>query len=88
MQASPSGTRIKICIHDFGTGIEPEHLGSVFQPLFTTKQCHHRLGLAITRRYIEIHGGFLRLTSVFGEGTEVEIDLPADTKKADLTDAA
>ena len=78
-----SEPRIKICIRDFGAGIEPQHLPLVFQPFFTTKQHHQGLGLAIARRHAEFHGGFLRLTSVLGEGTMAEINLPADDEEAE-----
>jgi signal transduction histidine kinase len=81
--ATRSETRIKICIRDFGAGIDPQHLPSVFQPFFTTKQHHQGLGLTIARRHVELHGGFLRLTSVLGEGTMAEINLPAEAEEVE-----
>ena len=86
--AAPAGARVNICVFDFGTGIAPNHLPLIFRPFFTTKPHHDGLGLAVARRYVEIHGGFLKLASFPGKGTQAEINLPAATKKADLTSAA
>ena len=47
---------IKIQIQDDGNGISDEHLGSIFQPLFTTKMKGTGLGLAICKNIIEQHG--------------------------------
>jgi len=68
---------VAICVQDFGTGIEPKDLGRIFQPFFTTKDRHPGLGLNRARRFIEIHGGFLKLSSQSEKGTVVEINLPA-----------
>jgi signal transduction histidine kinase len=50
----------------------------LFEPYFTTKRTGTGLGLAITRKNIEALGGVVRLESRPGEGTRVEIELPAE----------
>ena len=46
---------------DTGSGIEPEHLPHIFDPFFTTKDVGEStgLGLAVTRRIIEEHDGWI-----------------------------
>lgn len=63
-------------VADNGRGIEPGHLGSIFEPLYTTKTGGAGLGLAICRRVVEEHKGRLEVESVQGEGTTMRILLP------------
>lgn len=48
-------------ISDTGTGIAPEHLAHIFDPFYTTKDVGSGtgLGLAVARRIIEEHGGWI-----------------------------
>jgi signal transduction histidine kinase len=52
-------------------------LPHVFEPFFTTRRTGTGLGLAIARKVVEALGGTIRMESQEGEGTRVEIDLPA-----------
>jgi two-component system sensor histidine kinase HydH len=52
-------------------------LPHVFDPYFTTKRTGTGLGLAIARKVVEALGGSIRMESREGEGTRVEIELPA-----------
>jgi signal transduction histidine kinase len=49
----------------------------IFQPFFTTKRTGTGLGLAVVKSIVELHGGFVSLHSVPGQGTTVRIDLPS-----------
>ena len=69
-----------IRVRDTGTGIEQENLRELWTPFFSTKEGHEGLGLNMAQRYVEMHGGFLRLSSELGKGTEVAIALPANSK--------
>jgi signal transduction histidine kinase len=69
-----------ICIRDTGTGIEEEGLRQLWTPFFSTKEGHEGLGLNMAQRFVEMHGGFLRLGSELRKGTEVTIALPAKSK--------
>ena len=69
----------KLSVVDSGTGIEANHLDKVTAPFFTTKKDHDGLGLSMAVRFIEMHGGLLRIKNKQGRGTEVEITLPAGT---------
>ena len=67
-----------ILVIDSGCGIDENVLRNVAVPFFSTKKNHDGLGLSMASRFIEIHGGILRITSVHGKGTEVEIVLPVE----------
>ncbi|HET8564312.1 MAG TPA: HAMP domain-containing sensor histidine kinase [Candidatus Binatia bacterium] len=67
---------VKLRVVDTGCGIKPEDLPTVIFPFVTSKKNHDGLGLSIASRFIEMHGGLLRITSKDGLGTEAEISLP------------
>jgi signal transduction histidine kinase len=79
------GCRLLLWVEDRGAGVAAEDLPHVFEPFFTTRKTGVGLGLAIARRVVEALGGTIRMQSRPGEGTRVEIDLPAN---AALTTAA
>jgi PAS domain S-box-containing protein len=70
---------VSIAVSDTGVGMDAETLAKVFDPFFTTKETGRGtgLGLYMAYRVIERHGGTIDITSRKGEGTEVEIVLPA-----------
>jgi signal transduction histidine kinase/PAS domain-containing protein len=67
---------VEIAVSDTGEGIRPEQLGRIFQPFFTTKAHGIGLGLAITRRLVEDHGGYIRVEGHYGYGATISIRLP------------
>ncbi len=69
-------TDFLIRITDNGTGIPPEHMGSLFEPYHTTKSGGTGLGLLIVRRIIREHGGEIEIHSQPDEGTIILIHLP------------
>src|SRR5208337_3651255 len=68
-----------LTILDNGAGVKPEDLEKIFEPFFSTKQDGLGLGLPMTRRVMEEHGGKVELRSVVGEGSEVRLTLPLPT---------
>jgi C4-dicarboxylate-specific signal transduction histidine kinase len=52
-----AATEVLIAMCDSGPGLEPRSLDRLFDAFYTTKP--HGLGLAISRRIIEAHGGRL-----------------------------
>ena len=68
----------KVKVRDNGSGIEPEHLESIFNPFFTTKPEGVGLGLAIVSKIVDEHGGRLAVKSQKGSGTTFEIVLPKE----------
>ncbi|MEM9162901.1 MAG: ATP-binding protein [Cyanobacteria bacterium P01_F01_bin.4] len=67
---------LTICIHNGGEPIPAEILPRLTQPFFTTKSSGNGLGLAITKRIIEAHGGQFMITSSADAGTQVSVRLP------------
>jgi len=65
-------------VEDSGHGIEPQRLGSIFEPFVTTKPKGSGLGLAICSRIIERHGGQL-IASSDGKNGAFKIVLPVVT---------
>jgi signal transduction histidine kinase len=71
----PAG--VSILVVDTGDGIDPKALPRVFEPFFTTKSSGTGLGLYVSRRIIESHGGHISLESSVGDGTTARVWLPA-----------
>jgi signal transduction histidine kinase len=61
---------------DQGAGIGAENLEKIFTPGFTTQPGSPGLGLAVTRKVIEQHGGTIRVESREGLGTTFTLGLP------------
>ena len=76
--------RILVKIKDDGEGIREEHLSKLFEPFFTTKAVGSGtgLGLALTYSIIMEHGGNISVESVYGSGSQFEIDLPLELSPA------
>jgi len=69
--------RVLLWVEDRGAGVAAADLPHVFEPYYTTKRTGTGLGLAIARKVVEALGGSIRMESREGEGTRVEIELPA-----------
>lgn len=63
-------------VTDTGTGIAPDDLPQIFEPLFTTKVKGIGLGLATSKVYAELHGGKLEVDSQLGRGATFRLVLP------------
>ena len=72
-------------ISDTGSGIEPEHLAHIFDPFYTTKEVGHGtgLGLTVSRRIVEEHGGWIAADNNAEGGATFTIYLPQAEKLPD-----
>jgi two-component system sporulation sensor kinase A len=68
--------RLHIYVKDNGCGIPEDKLKRLGEPFFTTKEKGTGLGLMVSRRIIENHGGDVTIASEVGKGTTVEVTLP------------
>jgi signal transduction histidine kinase len=77
--AAREGDRVRICVRDNGVGMSREVLARLFEPYFTTKPQGQGtgLGMVITRKIVEQHGGAVEVESAPGAGTRVTLSLPA-----------
>ena len=65
-----------ITVSDNGAGIEHNNRERIFEPFFTTKEQGSGIGLAISRRFVEVAGGTLSLRPGNEGGTVAEVKLP------------
>jgi signal transduction histidine kinase len=70
------GSEIQISVRDYGSGIAPEHLESIFNPFFTTKPNGTGLGLPLVSKIVDEHQGKIAVRSEAATGTVFEITLP------------
>lgn len=72
------GEKVEIFVKDTGIGISKEDQKSVFERFFTTKNnlAGTGLGLYITKRIIDNHGGEMKLDSELGSGSKFSCILP------------
>jgi signal transduction histidine kinase len=63
-------------VRDDGCGIPASILDRVFDPYFSTKGTGTGIGLSVSKRLVEQHGGGIRIESTAGNGTVVTVTLP------------
>ncbi len=73
---------VEVEMRDTGIGIPEENLAKIFEPYFTTREVGIGLGLALTKKIIEEHGGEIQLSSTVGQGTVARVRLPAGAPPA------
>jgi len=77
---------VAIHVIDTGPGILPEKHAEIFRPYVTGRKGGTGLGLAVTRRIVEEHGGRIDLFSEVGKGTDFTVRLPIGGPAADSGD--
>jgi two-component system sensor histidine kinase HydH len=73
---------VELVFTDTGPGIPAEVRDKIFEPFFTTKEGGTGLGLVITRKIIEAHGGSITVESAPGKGAAFRIRLPEKQRAA------
>jgi signal transduction histidine kinase len=65
-------------VMDTGVGIPEEKLAMIYEPFFTKKTTKQEewLGLPITRKIVEGHGGLIKVDSVVGKGSTFALYFP------------
>ena len=99
------GDMLEILVEDSGPGIPAQDLANLFEPFYTGSDIlqHHSgtfefgskgigLGLAIVRRFIELHGGIVRAHAIVREGkatgTQFQILLPLAKEDGEVVGTA
>jgi signal transduction histidine kinase len=73
---------LEVAVYDTGIGIAAQDQAAVFEEFrqvgrhYTNKQEGTGLGLALTQRFVELHGGTIRVESELGRGSVFTFTLP------------
>lgn len=85
-----TANQLIFAVWDTGIGISTEDQAKLFRPFFQVSTGLKRnyegtgLGLSLTKRLVELHGGSLRVQSTKGEGTRFEIVLSIDERASKI----
>jgi signal transduction histidine kinase len=71
-----AGSEVWVRIADNGRGIDREVAAKIFNPFFTSKEHGTGLGLPITKKLVEAHGGRIEVESTLGHGAEFVLTFP------------
>ncbi|MGZ9005104.1 MAG: sensor histidine kinase, partial [Burkholderiales bacterium] len=80
--ATRAGSALQIAVSDTGTGIAADHVDLIFEEFRQVGADHVRrsegsgLGLALTKRFVELHGGAISVESALGKGSTFTVTLP------------
>jgi signal transduction histidine kinase len=77
---------VMVDIVDRGRGMPPEVQKRLFDPFFTTKEKGTGLGLPISARIVETHGGVIQCQTEPGSGTTFTVVLPCPTPSDPASD--
>lgn len=69
---------VTVTIEDTGSGISPEDMKKLFEPLFSRKPRGIGLGLYIVKGIVKRHKGTVDMKSELGKGTTVVVRLPIE----------
>jgi signal transduction histidine kinase len=79
-----AGNEVWVRIVDNGVGIEQETLEKIFNPFYTSKEHGTGLGLPITKKLVEAHGGSIEVSSTRGGGAEFLLTFPKDGARGEF----
>src|SRR5262249_20235861 len=74
--ACGAAPEVGIAVRDSGPGLEPQHLDRLVEAFYTAQPKGLGLGLTISRRIIEAHGGRLWATANVPQGAVVQFTVP------------
>ena len=73
-----AGTEVWVRVRDNGPGIHPDVVDNIFDPFFSTKEKGTGLGLALSKRVVDAHGGSMEVESNTESGTEFVLVFPKE----------
>ena len=76
MAVAPEPDCLAVTVRDPGEGIPAELVDRVFDPFYTSKANGVGLGLSVTKKIVEAHGGCIEVASGPGKGTAFTVLLP------------
>jgi two-component system, NtrC family, sensor kinase len=82
VRAVTDDNSLTVDVQDDGTGVAPEHRERLFQPYFTTKKHGTGLGLFVTRKLVEDHGGEVDCRFGADGGTTFSVRFSRDARRS------
>jgi signal transduction histidine kinase len=84
VRAWRTGDRVNVAVEDTGIGVAPEDRERIFEEYGQSPRTSGGtgLGLPLSRRFVELHGGQLSLRERPGGGSVFEFDIPIETLPA------
>jgi signal transduction histidine kinase len=88
-----AGDTVEVSVTDTGIGIAPEDCDAVFEEFRQVGTHSERkaqgtgLGLTLAKKFIELHGGRIWLTSTLGQGSTFSFTLPITQPAAQAASA-
>jgi len=80
---------VRVTVEDSGRGIEPAKIDQAFQVFSQLSDDEARrgtgLGLALSKKFVEMHGGTMWIESCVGTGTKVGLALPLPDSGLDVS---
>jgi GAF domain-containing protein/anti-sigma regulatory factor (Ser/Thr protein kinase) len=82
IRARREGDEMVVAVSDTGIGIKPEDQARIFEEFqqagtdYTKKAEGTGLGLALSRKFVELHGGAIKVESVEGKGSTFTFSIP------------
>jgi diguanylate cyclase (GGDEF)-like protein len=89
VSAQQNQDSVSIEVSDTGIGIEPGHLNNIFDAFHQVEDSTRRthggtgLGLLISKKLVELHGGSIQVQSTPGEGSSFSFSLPTGASTSD-----
>jgi signal transduction histidine kinase len=90
IEAATEGDVFTICVGDTGMGISPNEQEAIFEEFHQASSTKDLaagagLGLTITRKLVQIHGGSIRVESELGKGSRFLVSLPVAGTSEDFS---
>jgi signal transduction histidine kinase len=81
VSARRTGGAVEVAVADTGVGIAPEDQAKVFEEFGQARRASGQsegtgLGLALVKRFVELHGGAVWVASAVGRGSTFAVSLP------------
>jgi signal transduction histidine kinase len=89
VDAALTNASVEVSVSDTGSGIAPENQETIFEEFrqvgtdYSKKREGTGLGLTLTRKFVELHGGTIWVESVVGKGSTFTFTLPLNQEKFD-----
>jgi len=81
IETRSAATEVTVSVEDRGVGIDPEKIGTIFEPLATWKPGGTGMGLSISNSIIRAHGGRMWAENRPEGGARIGFSLPVPNEE-------